>query len=411
MAGKKKDDGPKAAVRQSLEECRGKFLKRYGVDVMSRPAVNQIAQLFRVTTGIFSLDLAIGGGIPRGRVTHIWGKKSCGKTALSQKIAGNFQRRCRYCNELLEECTCGSRTPMRVVWFDTENQFDVHWAGRWGVDVNDLYFVRGLYGEQVIDAIDALVRTGDADLIVLDSVAALTAMAVVEKSAEQSTVAKIPQLMTNGLSRWTNAMSGLELDERAHFSTILLLNQVRVQGIGSYVTHEGPPGGNAIEHYQSVELHLTRRKWIELANGLVVGQVVEAKCKKNRTAPPMRTAWYALYLGDADNGQYKAGDTDLLRQVFELAKWWNLIEGSAWNTLPSGYRCNGEAQTLAYLASVEGQVDFESLRSQIISRELAWRDGNVVAPEETMISSDDPPQTMLLEDGTEIDEATGEVLP
>ena len=209
---------------------------------------NQVRPPFRIPTGVFEIDLALLGGIPKGRMTMAHGQKHSGKTTLADRITMGYQQ------------TTNSEDEVAVK-IDAEGTHDPVWAGKTGVDPDRLLVVQPDSGEQAVDAAVALAHTKEVGLIIIDSLAALMPMKELEADADKDLVAVQSKLITRALRKLTQAQ--ITERKRGHTVTIFLINQQRTK-IGGYAPNGiepvSLPGGKALGHFTSVELRLTNKE-------------------------------------------------------------------------------------------------------------------------------------------------------
>lgn len=364
----------------TLDELVGDINKRYGEGTLLKASEATSLVLNRLPSGIFDLDMKMGGGFPRGRITQLKGEYSTGKTGVCLKAVAQAQRHCRYCGvrfeyvDMLgevheEKCKCGKKEPMRVVWLDAEHAFEADWAAKWGVDISAIYVIQTEYAEQAIDVADACIRSGECDLLIVDSVAALTPSVEIEESAEKQQMGVFARLMNKALRKWTSAMNsqGLLSDTQC---TVILINQLRLN-LGGYHVALTSPGGKGLDFFASVDVRLKKLEEIHTdGSDRPVGIDVEFVMKKNKTAPLMPGGKFKLFFVTQAGG-YHVGDTDTDTQVLRAAGYWKLIpKGGAWYTFPDGTKVNSIAKATTKLR--DDPALLASLEAGVRLRELAW---------------------------------------
>lgn len=389
-----KDEKPEAKEtdpKKRLAAVMASINKMYGPGTILRATEANSLIMSRVSSGIFDLDLRLGGGWPRGRISMLKGEYSAGKTVLCLMAVAQFQRCDRRTGKPFKEKMPDGRfirlnfgregepEPMRVVWMDVEHSFDPSWAALWGVDPEQIHVIQTEYAEQAIDVADRCIRSRECDLLVCDSIAALAPGIEVEQTSEKWQVGVMARLMNKALRKWTSGMNSLGLLSETQ-CTILLINQMRLN-LGSYVVSLTSPGGKGLDFYESVEIRLQKSDpIIDPQANRPVGLKVEYVPKKNKTAPLTSGGTFSLHFQNSRALGIKAGTTDTDRQVLDLAVYWGLIEksGSWFNVKGSQTKYQGMDNLTA---AVRTDFDLlEELQSMVLERERAWRQDGI-APE------------------------------
>lgn len=353
--------------------------KAFGEGTLLRASEAKSLVVDRFSSGIFDFDLGLGGGVPRGRVVVYTGGYSSGKSSAAMLNVAQAQSACRFCGGIFEHvdllgeyhsynCKCGQNEPMRCVWLDAEHSFDPTWAEKWGVDADNLFVIQTEFAEQAIDVTDQCIRSKECDLVIVDSVAALTPGIEVEESSQQQQVGVFARLMNKALRKWTSGMNSMGLLAETK-CTILLINQER-SGIGLYAPKITSPGGRGIEFFSSVSVRFKRKDFIvDSETDRPVGIEVEYTIKKNKTAPVASPGIFSFYF--VSGLGFSAGSTDIAEQVLRRAVFWNLVKkGGAWYTLSTGERFQGRGKTAAALRSNPHML--EQMMKQVMEREETW---------------------------------------
>jgi len=278
---------------KALELAIGQIEKRFGKGSIMKLGESNISQVEAIPSGSLALDLALGvGGIPKGRITEIFGPESSGKTTLAQHIIAEAQKR-------------GGM----VAYIDAEHALDPAYAASCGVNIDDLLISQPDTGEQALEITEALVRSGAIDVIVIDSVAALVPRAEIEGEMGDAHIGLQARLMSQALRKLAAAIgrSG---------TAVIFINQLREKVGIVFGNPEVTPGGRALKFYSSVRIDLRRIEAIKQGNE-IVGSRVRAKVVKNKVAPPFHSAEFDIMF---DHGISKQGNLIDLGVAFELIK-------------------------------------------------------------------------------------------
>ncbi|MDF0730577.1 recombinase RecA [Pseudomonas entomophila] len=341
------DDNKKRALAAAL----GQIERQFGKGAVMRMGDHERQAIPAISTGSLGLDIALGiGGLPKGRIVEIYGPESSGKTTLTLSVIAEAQK---------NGATCA--------FVDAEHALDPEYAGKLGVNVDDLLVSQPDTGEQALEITDMLVRSNAVDVIIVDSVAALVPKAEIEGEMGDMHVGLQARLMSQALRKITGNIKNANC-------LVIFINQIRMKIGVMFGSPETTTGGNALKFYASVRLDIRRTGAVKEGDE-VVGSETRVKIVKNKVSPPFRQAEFQILYG---KGIYRNGE------IIDLGVSQGLVEKSgAWYSYQGNKIGQGKANAAKYLQenpAIGGEIE-KQIREKLLTSGAVAAAGKAAAAE------------------------------
>ena len=341
---------------KALTAAVGQIEKQFGKGAIMRLGDNQAMDIEAISTGSLTIDIALGiGGLPCGRVVEIYGPESSGKTTLTLQVIAEAQKKGKTC-----------------AFVDAEHALDPVYAEKLGVNIDELLVSQPDTGEQALEICDMLVRSGAVDVVIVDSVAALTPKAEIEGDMGDSHVGLQARLMSQALRKLTGNI------KRSN-TLCIFINQIRMKIGVMFGNPETTTGGNALKFYSSVRLDIRRIGAVKEGDE-VVGNETRVKVVKNKVAPPFKQAEFMIRYGEGISKEAELIDLGVKQKLVDKAGAWYSYKGDRIG--------QGKANVMKFLKEnpeianeIEQKIRAELLLSKTVKAEEALPVEDDVLPE------------------------------
>lgn len=337
--------------QKSLDLAIKQIDKQFGKGTILRFGDKEIEPIESISTGSIGLDIALGiGGVPKGRIIEIYGPESSGKTTLTLHIIAQCQKNGGIC-----------------AFVDAEHALDPGYAKNLGVDIDNLYISQPDFGEQALDVVETLARSGAVDLIVVDSVAALTPKNEIDGEMGDQHVGLQARLMSQALRKLTGVVHKMG-------ATVIFINQIRMKiGAMGYGTPETTTGGNALKFYASVRLDVRKVATLKQSEQ-PIGNRTRVKVVKNKVAPPFKQAEFDVMYGEGISREGEIIDYGIKLDIIE--------KSGAWLSYNNAKLAQGRENAKAKLKE-------DTALSDEISAKIKEQMGDILNIDETNAGDDD----------------------
>lgn len=306
IISKMSEEQPTSSESKTLELALAQLDRQFGSGTVMRLGSKNVEKWPAISTGALTLDIILGiGGLPRGRIVEIYGPESSGKSTIALTVVAQAQK-----------------AGLRCAYVDAEHALDPSYMHDLGIDLDNLLLAQPDYGEQALEIVDRLVRTGELGVIVVDSVAALIPKAELDGEMEQAQMGLQARMMAKAMRKLTGLAS-------QHKTLIIFINQLRSKIGVMFGNPETTPGGLALKYTASVRIDVRKKEDIKDKSGDSIGVKVKAKIIKNKVAPPMKIAEFDIYYSKGIDNVGCAFDIGIDHGIFSQKGAWVYYKGES----------------------------------------------------------------------------------
>ncbi len=340
--------------KKALDLAIKQIDKTFGKGTLMRLGEKEIEPSAAISTGSLGLDMALGiGGVPQGRIVEIFGPESSGKTTLALQTIASAQSEGKIC-----------------AFIDAEHALDVLYAKNLGVDIDNLLVSQPDFGEQALDILETVARSGAVDLVVVDSVAALTPKSEIEGDMGDTHVGLQARLMSQALRKLTGILHKMN-------TTVIFINQIRMKiGTMGYGSPETTTGGNALKFYASVRIDVRRIATLKQGDSQI-GNRVKAKVVKNKVAPPFRQAEFDIMFGEGISQEGELIDYGVKLDIIDKSGAWY-----SYGAQKLGQGKENAKQTLKENPDLRAEIEGKIKEALGFGEGLAMSEDEIAASEE-----------------------------
>lgn len=369
-------------MTSKLDSVLKQIDKKYGKGTVIRGS--EYPPIPRISSGVFALDAETGGGLPKGRILIFTGNESTGKSTVAMLAAAQAQKTCKNCLEEMvykgDELVCRNcddGVPQQAFYCDIEGTFDPVWFAHLGGDPDELYLFQPEFAEQAVDVIEAVIRSGGVDLLVVDSIAMMSPAQEIEKSAEDNMIGVHARLMNRMMRAIQSGFNSLGMDN-VHKPTVILINQLREKVGVLFGSPDTMPGGRGQSFASSITVKFfarpSERLYESVGDKKSIGQQIRFNVEKNKTFPPHRQGIFTLYTDWSEEYGVSKGEVDNVAQIIRYGMRFGIInKAGSWFSYQFGeeeIRAQGLDNFILLLSGRDEVVS--EVKEKVMEYALRW---------------------------------------